>query len=710
MSKHLLLLISLLCLWFSTFAREGMWVPVLLHQNISEMNEMGFQLSADDVYSINQASLNDAIVLFGHGCTGELISPDGLLVTNHHCGFGQIQSHSSVEHDYLSDGFWAMSREQELLNPGLSVTFLVEMREVTDAVLEGCDTIGDEALKQDKIRENIAIITNEAVAGTHYEALVKPFYEGNQYYLFINERFTDVRLVGAPPSAIGKFGGDTDNWMWPRHTGDFSLFRIYAGSDNKPADYSPDNVPYRSKKFFPINIAGINEGDFTMVFGYPGTTHQYLYSEAVKQILEQRNPNRIAIRDEKLKIMGNAMEADRATRIQYAAKYASTSNAWKKWQGESKGLVRLNAVAVKIDEEKEFAEWVNQSLERKGKYGNVLGTFEKQYADLLPYQKAKDYFDEIVMRGTDSYKVYSRLAYLLRDNEKLDTVAEMEFLSLHFKDFDTNVDQNIFVSLFAKYYNETAARFVPNALLALINNKNLEKELAKCHEKSILNNNGELSRLIKNADLEKLNKNLSGDVLFNLFGSMVKVYYDSIFPRYQEINRQIDANQKRYMAALLEKEKGKMLFPNANLTMRVTYGKVEGYRPADGVNYKYYTTLDGIIEKDNPEIYDYSVPERLKKLYRDRDFGHYANSNGNIPVCFTASNHTTGGNSGSPVINAKGHLIGINFDRCWEGTMSDIMFDPDKCRNISIDTRYMLFLIDKFAGATYLLNEMEIVE
>ncbi|HPR59690.1 MAG TPA: S46 family peptidase [Prolixibacteraceae bacterium] len=696
--------------FFSVIAGQGMWVPVLLQENIDEMQQMGFTLSADDVYNVNHSSLKDAIVLFGRGCTGELISNDGLLVTNHHCGYGQIQSHSSIEHDYLTDGFWAMNRNEELANEGLSVTFLIEMREVTDEVLAGTDTINDAILIQDKISENIEFVKNEAIAGTHYEAVVKPFYNGNQYYVFVNERFTDVRLVGAPPSAIGKFGGDTDNWMWPRHTGDFSLFRIYAGPDNKPADYSPNNVPYQPRKFFPIDISGINSGDFTMVFGYPGTTQQYLFSKAVQQIVEQRNPDRVAIRDAKLKILAEKMDANRVTRIQYAAKYASTSNAWKKWQGETKGLKRLNAVEIKLASEKLFDEWVNSNIDRENKYGNVLNTFDELYDQLLPYQKAKDYFDEIVMRGTDSYRAYSRLARNVRDKDTIDVDKELSFFDEHFKDVDPVVDSEVFVSLFQKYFYETDQRFIPEELSSLFATDNAYDVLLKIHNSSLLNSSQELKALIEKNDVERFKKALINDELFKLFESMSRIYYDSIFTQHRSISQKIEKNQKLYVEALLEKENDKMMYPDANLTMRVTYGKVEGYRPSDGVTYKHYTTLDGIIEKDNPEIYDYDVPDRLRELYLKSDFGQYANNKGELPVCFLASNHTTGGNSGSPVINAKGHLVGINFDRCWEGTMSDIMFDPEMCRNISLDMRYMLFVIDKFAGASYLLNEMQIVK
>jgi hypothetical protein len=702
----ILSLLLLLFITLSIFAREGMWIPILLDRNIAEMREMGFKLNTDDIYNVNNASMKDAIVLFGRGCTGELISPDGLLITNHHCGYRQIQTHSTIEHDYLTDGFWAMNRNEELPNEGLSVTFLVEMRNVTDDILAGTDTISDYIQQLQKIKENTVIVTDQATEGTHYEATVKPFYEGNQYFLFITEKFTDVRLVGAPPSAIGKFGGDTDNWMWPRHTGDFSLFRIYADSTNKPANYSPDNVPYQPKKYFPINISGIEKNDFTMVFGYPGSTQQYLYSDAVRQVVEQRDPDRIAIRDVKLFIMRSAMEADRATRIKYAAKYASTSNAWKKWQGEIKGLKRLDAVNVKLEEEEAFKKWVNTNADRKEQYGDILPTFEKQYDKIAPYHKAKDYYDEIIFRGTDAYRMFYQMKKIVTKKEMPE---DLSFIEKHFKDYKTEVDQNVFVSLMKLLYTDIAEDNLAPSLLDISEKKNDKKHLEKLYSKSILNNKDELTNLPGKDNIEKIIRKIEKDKLYRFFDKTRNYYYDSIYANYNNIQKEIDRNYKTYVKALLEMKEDEKLFPDANLTMRVSYGKVEGYEPADGVEYKHYTTLDGIMEKDNPEIYDYNVPEKLKQLHREQDFGNYTNDKGELPVCFTASNHTTGGNSGSPVINAEGHLIGINFDRCWEGTMSDIMFDPAKCRNISLDMRYMLFLVDKFAGASYLLDEMEIV-
>ena len=498
--------------------------------------------------------------------------------------------------------------------------------------------------------------------------------------------------------------------MWPRHTGDFSLFRIYADSTNKPCNYSPNNVPYHPKKYFPINISGINEGDFTMVFGYPGSTQQYLHSKAVEQIIQQRDPDRIAIRDIKLDIMRKWMEADKGIRIQYAAKYASTSNAWKKWKGEVTGLKRLNAIEVKKENEGIFNQWVAQSLNTKYKYGTVLTEFDKLYTDIEPYQKAKDYYEEIVVRGTDSYKLFRHLSYLKTNPISFDKEYEKDFVEKHFKDYNFDLDQAVFVALAKKYIADINSKFLPPAFLQIFNKKNPTQYLNKIYRQSYLNQSENLLKLIDKGNIDRIIRKLRGDKLIQLFNVLNNHYNSEILVNYENINSQIKRNQKLYMEAVIEQNKDKMLYPDANLTMRVTYGIIEGYEPADGIVAKHYTTLKGIIEKDKPEIYDYNVPARLKELFQLNDYGPYANNLGELPVCFSASNHTTGGNSGSPVIDANGFLIGINFDRCWEGTMSDIMFDPDKCRNIALDMRYMLFLIDKFAGAGYLLNEMDIIE
>ncbi len=707
--KQFYVCLILLFLTLFSSAREGMWIPLLLDKNIDEMQQMGFTLSASDIYDINNSSMKDAVVLFGYGCTGEIISPGGLLITNHHCGFGQIQSHSSVENDYLSNGFWAMSRDEELPNKDLTVTFLVEMRDVTSQVLFNTDTIFNLSEKQKIIDQNIQHLTDTVVDGTHYEAQIKPLYYGNKYYMYITEKYLDVRLVGAPPSAIGKFGGDTDNWMWPRHTGDFALFRIYADSLNNPAPYSESNVPYTPKKYFPINISGIDEGDFTMIFGYPGTTQQYLYSDAVRQLVNHRNPNRIDIRNIKLDILREAMNNNPRTRIQYAAKYASASNAWKKWQGETRGLKRLDAVNVKLHDEEDFQNWLKLSKSQTAKYQNVLSRFDSLYTLIEPFQSAKDYYDEIVFRGADAYKMYGHLNSVLHEASDFSLEKTTDFMESYFKDYNESVDREVFSALINKLYSDVDSTLLPAHFLSYFDGKNPISEIGKIYQNSLFANNTKLKKIIKANDYENLTKQIRGDNLYQFYNSLVTFYYATILDRYLELSKQIGDNQKKYMAGILEMRSGENMYPDANLTLRVSYGKVEGYYPADGVYYSHYTTLDGIIEKDNPDIYDYRVPDKLKQLYYNSDYGNYANSNGELSVCFIASNHTTGGNSGSPVLNKHGHLVGINFDRCWEGTMSDIMFDPEKCRNISLDMRYMLFLVDKFAGADYLINEMEII-
>jgi hypothetical protein len=533
--------------------------------------------------------------------------------------------------------------------------------------------------------------------------------------LYVYKTYTDIRLVGAPPSAIGKFGGDTDNWMWPRHTGDFSLFRIYAGKDNEPADYSPDNVPFKPKKYLPISLKGIQSGDFTMVFGNPGSTMEYIPSQQVDIIMNQRDPDRIKIRDRKLEIIGADMQKDAKIRIQYAAKYASISNAWKKWQGEIKGLQRLDAVNKKKVFENEFKTWAQQRGLWEGEYQPVFDNFEKVFAEYASYIQASDYYSEIVLRGVEIFRLASRLNSIINDIEnkqpervKSQCVSTVNYLEVFFKDFNQLTDEKLFATLMPMLKNNLDAKFLPIAFTEEMNKYDAGKLLKKVYLKSVLTNKDELKKLLE-AGNEKQILKLRNDPLISMFNSLNFYYETHIQPKVKALESEIDTNMKKYMAGIMEMKKGDALYPDANLTLRVTYGKVEGYEPVDGVSYKYYTTLTGIMEKDNPAIYDYDVPEKLKELYREKDFGRFE-VDGTVPVCFTASNHTSGGNSGSPVINANGELIGVNFDRCWEGTMSDIMFDPDVCRNISLDIRYALFIIDKFAGAGYLLEEMQIID
>lgn len=712
--RFLFTVLAVLLFVSSLLAREGMWVPTLLGKyNIEEMQKMGFKLTAEDIYSVNHASMKDAVVLFGGGCTGELISGEGLLITNHHCGFDAIQNHSTVEHDYLTNGFWAKNHQEELPNPGLSVRFLNRLEDVTEKVLAGTEGKPKDSVNV-ILRRNEKKITDEAAKKGMYEAVVKPLFYGNQYFLYVYEVFTDVRLVGAPPSAIGKFGGDTDNWMWPRHTGDFSLFRIYANKDNQPASYSPDNVPYKPKKFFKISIKGIQPGDFTMVFGYPARTQEFLPSEAIAQIMDQGDPDKIKIRDVKLNILSTDMDADAKVRIQYASKYASTSNAWKKWQGEVKGLKRLNAVEAKQKEEAEFSRWAASDPKREAQFGKVLPEMTGLYNQLAPYSKAFDYYGEIVFRGTDLFTVISYFdnaetvwpSLKPEDQEKIKTALQNR-LKDYFREYNRPTDEKVFTALMQMQASGVDARFLPEDFIRLMKKPDREKQLDKIYRNSIFTDSVKLKAICEELDANKLKK-LSNDAAFRLYASLKKQYDTTVKPEYTALQAQIDEAMKIYLEGILEMNAGKALWPDANQSLRVSYGKVEGYQPMDGVTYDYYTTLKGVMEKDNPNIYDYRVPKRLRELYETKDYEKYG-QDGVMNVCFLASNHTTGGNSGSPVIDADGNLIGVNFDRVWEGTMSDLMFDPDHCRNITLDIRYALFLIDKFAGAGYLIDEMQIV-
>ena len=712
--KKLFLLFLTVCSVFILSAKEGMWIPVLLEKyNFEEMQEMGFKLTAGDIYHVNHSSMKDAVVLFGRGCTGELISDRGLLITNHHCGYRQIQSHSSVNNDYLTNGFWAMNATEELPNPGLTVSFLEFMEDVTEKVFFDTNQLNDSE-KINQIEKNIERIKKEAQANGKFKAEVKPLFYGNRHYLYVYKIYRDIRLVGAPPSAIGKFGGDTDNWMWPRHTGDFSLFRIYADKNNEPADYSPDNVPYKPKKYFPISIKGVQPEDFTMVFGYPGTTTQYWPSQAVKITMDQRNPDRIKIRDKKLQIIAEDMNTSSKVRIQYAAKYAGISNSWKKWQGEIKGLERLDAVNKKIEFEEEFKKWAKNNETWENTYEPVFENLKNLYAEYARFIKSEDIYAETITRGADIFRL-AATAHLIvnfienKQHEKAGLAIQEIKNSLpgFYKDYNQSTDEKLFAELIPVLANQIPEEFLPFNFKNEINDLEKDKLVKKIYRKSVFINQQKLMDLFENGTENQILK-LRNDPVFSMYRKISTQQNIAVNPHLKKIEDEINNNMQIYVSGILEMKKGQPLYPDANLTLRVAYGKVEGYEPGDGVIYKHFTTLKGILEKDNPEIYDYDVPEKLKELAAKKEFGEYE-ENGTVPVCFTASNHTTGGNSGSPVINANGELIGINFDRCWEGTMSDIMYDPEQCRNIALDIRYALFIIEKFAGAGYLLNEMNIV-
>ncbi len=686
----------------------GMWIPSLLEGvNEQEMQQLGSKMTAKDIYDVNNSSLKDAIVHFNGGCTSEVISPNGLLLTNHHCGYGVIQSHSSVDHDYLADGFWAMSHEEELPNPGMVVTFIKRIDDVTDQVFNGVSDDMSPAEKSNVLSANIQKVTEGAQKEAWQSAGVKSFYKGNQYLLFITEVYRDVRLVGAPPSSIGKFGADTDNWMWPRHTGDFSLFRIYADKDNRPADYSADNVPYTPKHYLPISLDGVEEEDFTLVFGFPGRTNEYLPAVAVDQIVNVSNPTKIEIRDIALKTIDGYMRKDPAVKIKYSAKFASTANYWKKWIGENQGIEKSNAIAQKRALEAEFTQIV-KAKDLVG-YQTLLSDFERLYKEIESVSLARDYWSEIAYRNVEFLRVTLRAFQL----EQASAKGEESFLNAReailqryasiFKNYDAAVDKDVFKKL-VKYYAEGIPKeYAPVSLM----DADIEMLADDIYTNSKLTNLEGAQELLSGSMDEVLAK-LNADVGFKFGKELHGIFYTKMEPKFQQLNLEIADVQKKYMKALIEVFPNKRFFPDANSTLRVTYGKVKGYAPRDAVYYGTTTYLDGVMEKYVPGDYEFDVPEKLIQLYNDKDYGPYA-ENGKMPVCFIGTNHTTGGNSGSPAIDAQGNLIGLNFDRVWEGTMSDMNYDPDICRNIMVDIRYVLFIVDKYAGAKNLIDEMTLV-
>ena len=688
----------------------GMWIPSLLKgMNETEMKNLGMKMSVKEIYDVNNSSIKDAVPHFNGGCTSEVISPKGLILTNHHCGYSQIQSHSTVEHDYLNDGFWAYKMEDELPNENLTVTFIVKIEDVTTAVLNGTATLTNEAEKQKKIQENISALSTSLPKENWQENKIRTFYEGNQYMLFVTETFTDVRLVGAPPTSIGKFGSDTDNWVWPRHTGDFSLFRIYADKNNHPAKYSKDNVPYTPKHFLPISLDGVAEDDFTLVFGYPGKTNEYLPAVAIEQIVNELNPAKIEIRDKALKVTDGFMRKDKAIKIQYASKYAGIANYWKKWIGETQGLKKSNAVAAKKEAEKAFQQKIVKAGKQK-EYGTLLTDFDKNYAAIAPYALAKEYYAETVQRNTELLSTGLKLVQL---EQVYNTRGEQAFndrktnlinsLADFYKNFNASVDEKVFEQLIDLYSKQPSKQFLPQNLMN-VDAKNLATEV---YSKSKIKDYDSLKKLLS-GDAKTVITNLNTDPAFTLVKQLSDKYNKEIAPKYDEINLTITALQRTYMKAQLELNTDSRIFPDANSTLRVTYGKVKGYEPKDATYYEPVTYLEGVMEKYVPGDYEFDVPAKLIDLYNKKDYGPYS-ENGKMPVNFIGTNHTTGGNSGSPAIDAHGNLIGLNFDRVWEGTMSDIYYDPSICRNIMVDIRYVLFIMDKYAGAKNLISELKLV-
>ncbi len=698
----------------SLYAGEGMWLPLLLESlNEKEMKGLGMKMSAEDIYSINKGSLKDAIVHFGGFCTSELISDEGLLLTNHHCGYSAIQSHSSLENNLLKNGFWAMNRAEELPNPGLTATFIVRIEDVSKKVFKGVKDKMSPEEQQSRIDQNInEIITSEAL-GDYEEASIKPFFKGNQYFMFVTMTYQDVRLVGAPPESIGKFGADTDNWEWPRHTGDFSIFRIYADENNMPAAYSEDNVPYKPKHFLPISIDGVEEGDFTLVFGFPGSTDQYLPSPAIEQLVNTLNPAKIAIRDRALGIIDEYMREDESIRIKYASKFARVANYWKKWIGESQGLLASDAIGKKKKTEAEFTERINKKNKWKRAYGDIIPTFEKAYQDIETLAYTRDYYSEVASRNIEIFRIQGLVQRLVEayDNNGINGYDGFKgrlvpFFNNFYKDYESKIDQKVFAALLEMYVENVENDFIPASIFNY--SMGYDQIAETLFENSVLDDKNELFKVFELPVAEAVNK-LKGDPIVQLGAEWKNLYDTKVASPYNEKKVVIDELQKRYMEALMEVFPEKTYWPDANSTMRVTYGQVEGYEPRDGVYYLPVTHLEGVMAKYKPGDYEFDVSSNLIELYEKEDYGMYVDEKGRVPVCFLGSNHTTGGNSGSPAIDAYGNLIGLNFDRVWEGTMSDYNYDRSICRNIMVDVRYILFIVDKYAGASHLIDEMKIV-
>lgn len=713
MRKLFLLIAMFACL---TPARpdEGMWLPLLVNRlNYADMQKMGLKLTAEEIYSVNNSSLKDAIVIYGRGCTAEIISPEGLLLTNHHCGYGAIQSLSTTTNDYLTDGFWAMNRNEELPNPGLTVRFLQYITDVTAKVMEVANGAATEADRIKAVEKISASLAREATEGTGFEAVVKDFFDGNAYYLFVYEVYSDVRLVGAPPSSIGKFGADTDNWMWPRHTGDFSLFRVYTGPDGKPAPYSKDNIPLKPKHYLPISIAGIQEGDFAMIMGYPGTTDRYLTSYGIELSLNSTYPTRIDIRRKKLDIMMEDMQADAAVRIKYSSKYAGVANYWKNFIGMSKALKKLNVADRKEDLEAKLAKWITADRKRAVLYGSVLPEMEKAYREMAEFNVARFYYIEAIRSGSELLNLSAGLSQWVNylkgkeiTQEKTDATLKRYETTLNaiFKDLNVPTDQKLLAAMLEMYFKNVPAHQQPELLKKMASKYkgDFAKYAAKIFKKTLFTSKEKLLAALKTQNPAVIEK----DPLYQLAMAFVTTM-EPINKKVEEINLSLARNKRLFMAALTEMESDKVFYPNANSTMRLTYGAVKGYKPADAVEYTYLTTMDGVMEKEDSSNWEFVVPEKLKRLYEAKDFGPYG-INGKMPVAFLTTHDITGGNSGSPVINAYGELIGTAFDGNWEAMSGDIHFEKDLQRTISVDIRYVLFIIEKYGNAGHLIREMEI--
>ncbi len=709
---------AVIFIFFTTglFAQGGMWLPNTLKGSIeNDMKNLGMKLNADDIYSTAKSSIKDAVVHFGGGCTAEIISSKGLLLTNHHCGYGSIQRLSTVENNLLKNGFWAKSFEEELPAKGMTVTFVDRIEDISDKILAGVKEQMDNKAVQSIIDKNIDALKKSTDIKDYQVIEIKPFYYGNKYYMFIKTIYKDIRLVGVSPESIGKFGADTDNWMWPRHNGDFSLFRIYANKDNLPADYSKDNIPFTPKHFLPISLDGVDENDFTLVFGFPGRTQEYLPAIAVDQIANKVDPVRIKIRKVALDVMGKHMRKDAATRLKYASKFAGIANYWKKWIGESQGINKVKAVEKKKKTEAEFTEIINNKIELRSKYSDILPEFDSLYNEYEKYNIASNSIYETFARSNDFMRIMTYLNRLKK--YYINSGAEgynkfkarlLPYLKGMYKGFNVEVDREVFEALVKNYSGSMDSQFVPVSLKKLKTEEDFTEFSKKIYNSKFIDFN-QLSSIVDTSDINWAIAEMGKDAAFRFAGEVSQINDEIIASKTNELEPKINSLQKKYMKAQMEVFPKRSFFPDANSTLRVTYGQVKGYHPRDAVYYEPVSHIGGVIEKYVPGDYEFDLPQKYLDIYNKRDFGDYTDKTGEVPVCFIATNHTTGGNSGSPALDAYGNLVGLNFDRVWEGTMSDLYYDPSICRNIMVDARYILFIIEKYGEAQRLIDEMQLV-